>query len=117
MPPPPYPDSRPDYDGLPVFMAGKAWIIPGLSVRQFKKFFPVMAKATSIPEGASIEETGRILNESLDERLPVILAAMQRNYPDLTQDQLEDMIDANNVPAIMRAISSGSGMRPAKPGE
>jgi hypothetical protein len=110
-------ESTPLYDGQSVYMNGKVWTIPGLSVRQFKKYFPILAKATTVPEGASIEETSAILNESLDERLPVILAAMQRNYPDLAEDQLLDMIDANNVPAIMKAISQGSGLRAAKPGE
>jgi len=42
---------------------------------------------------------------------------MQRNYPDLTQEQLEDMLDAANIVPIIQAISRGSGMRPAKPGE
>jgi hypothetical protein len=106
-----------NYEGTPIYMAGKVWIVPGLSVRQFKQHFPILAKSTQVPEGAGIEEVSRVLNASLDERLPVILAAMQRNYPDLKQEDLEDMLDASNVPAVMLAISRGSGMRPAKPGE
>jgi hypothetical protein len=110
-------ETRSQYDGTPVYMAGKTWTIPGLSVRQFKKYFPVLAKSADIPKDAPIEDVSRMLNEALDERLPVILAAIQRNYPEVTEEQLLDMVDANNVPAIMKAISLGSGLRPAKPGE
>jgi hypothetical protein len=105
------------YEGQQIYMNGKVWTIPGLSVKHFRKFFPVLAKSTPIAKDASVEEQTRVINEGLDERLPAILAAMQRNYPDLTQEQLEDMLDAANIVPIIQAISRGSGMRPAKPGE
>ena len=105
------------YEGQQIYMNGKVWTIPGLSVKHFRKFFAILAKSTEAAPNASIEEQARILNEGLDDRMPVILAAMQRNYPDLTQEQLEDMLDAANIVPIIQAISRGSGMRPAKPGE
>jgi hypothetical protein len=105
------------YEGTDIFMNGKVWTVPGLSVRQFRKFYPILAKSMQLPADASIEQQTQAINESLDERLPAILSAFQRNYPDLTQDQLEDMLDAANVVPIVQAVSKGSGLRPAKPGE
>jgi hypothetical protein len=108
---------RTPYDGQTIYMGGQDWVIPGLSVRQFRTHFLALAKNPKIPEGASLEETERLLNESLDEKLPIVLAAMQRNYPDLTEERLLDMLDVVNMPRIVGYISSGSALRPAKPGE
>ncbi len=105
------------YEGTDIFMNGKVWTVPGLSVKQFRKFYGVLARSIPLAKDATVEEQAAAINESLDERLPAVLAALQRNYPDLTQDQLEDMLDAANVVPIVQAISKGSGLRPAKPGE
>jgi hypothetical protein len=100
------PDTQ--YDGTPVFMAGQTWIVPGLSVKQFRKHFEVLTD-TDINQGNVLAK--------IETRLPVILDAFNRNYPDVTTEQLEDMLDVGTFNQVMLAISSGSGLRPAKPGE
>jgi len=90
-------------------MDEREWIVPAFSLRQFRIHHPTLADTNITPETYS---------DFLERRVPVILAAMQRNYPDLTEEQLVDMIDLKSFVEIIRAIQNLSGLRPAaQPGE
>jgi hypothetical protein len=121
------------YDGEPVYMAGKTWIVPGLSVRQLRKHLAVLVQAPATPRlvfppdatpealqqlmEEHAQQTVAVLQKNLDERFPIVLEAMQRNYPDLKEDDLLEMVDVKSLPKILSIISKESGLRPAKPGE
>lgn len=48
--------------------------------------------------------------DALDIRAEIILAALQRNYPDVTLDKLRDQLDLGNVSDIWNAVMGASGM-------
>ncbi len=101
-------NGKPKYDGASVYMDGKEWIVPALSLRQFRDNYQTLA----VPFKMSDDYAA-----FLKERLPIALAAMQRNYPDLTEEQLLDMLDLKTFLDVWRAIQNASGLRPVAPGE
>jgi hypothetical protein len=89
-------------------MDGREWIIPALSLRQFRQYYKMLLD-TNV--------TAETFQEYLMERLPVVLGAIQRNYPELTEEQLLDMVDLRTFVSIVKAIGTVSGMHAATPGE
>jgi hypothetical protein len=92
------------FKGVPVYMDGEIWIVPSLSVRQFRDNFDKLQKGfgSLTPENIS---------EKVDETMPVILMALNRNYPDLTPDRLIDMLDMSTLPEVFQAIAAASGTK------
>jgi hypothetical protein len=101
-------NGKPKYDGVTVYMDGKEWVVPALSVRQFRQHYQTLLDSDITPENYPVK---------MAERLSIVLAAMQRNYPEITEEQLLDMIDLRSFLTIWLAIQSASGLRPATPGE
>jgi hypothetical protein len=101
-------NGKPKYDGVGVYMDGKEWVIPALSVRQFRQHYQTLLDSDITPENYPMK---------MAERISIVLAAMQRNYPEITEEQLLDMIDLRSFLTIWLAIQSASGLRPATPGE
>jgi hypothetical protein len=99
---------KPKYEGVPVYMDGKEWVIPALSVRQYR-------------EHQKLLQDGDVTQENLHDyivaRVPLIGAAMRRNYPELTDEQVMDMLDLRTVVRVIQAIGFQTGLRPAQPGE
>lgn len=98
------------YKGVAVFMDGKEWIVPSLSVRQFRDNFEKLTKDMG-------ELSAGNFAEKLTELMPIIKMALNRNYPELSEDQILDMLDLSTFPTVIQAIAAASGMRKAEPGE
>src|SRR5271170_5257718 len=49
----------------------------------------------------------------------IVAAALQRNYPDISVDIVENLLDLGNAGAVLNAVLTGSGLRPRErsPGE
>ena len=47
----------------------------------------------------------------------IILITLQRNYPELTQDELDMLLDVENMRAAFKVVMRVSGMKDAAPGE
>ena len=81
-------------DGATITMGGRDWIVPPLNLKAIKKL------------GPAIEEIQK--STSQFDMLPVIgqlvLAALSRNYPDLSADEVDDMLDLSNSQTVMMAI-------------
>lgn len=92
-------------DGKTVKMGGKDWTVPPLNFKALKQFGPVLK--TKTPQ--QLVEEGLVLD--------IIHAAMLRNYPDLTRDELEDMLDMGNVMEVTMTVMGASGMVAVQPGE
>jgi hypothetical protein len=101
-------NGKPKYAGMPVYMDGQEWIVPALSVRQFRDYHQTLSVPYKVDDDYAAY---------LKERLPIALAAMQRNYPELTEERLLDMLDLKTFLEVWRAIQNVSGLRPANEGE
>lgn len=97
------PEEKVRFAGIPVYMDGREWIVPPLSVGQFKLY----GKNLMIPGTVDAEN----FTERLDDVLPVIHLALARNYPDLKKEELENMLDLGTFKEVIEAIANASGAK------
>jgi hypothetical protein len=98
------------YRGVSVEIAGQEWVVPPLSVRQFRDNVKMLIE----PVG---EVTAENIVDRMDKFVPVIGMAMRRNYPDITDDFLFDALDLSTFATVLIAVQTASGMKVGKPGE
>lgn len=98
------------YRGVAVFFDGQEYIVPPLSVRQFRDNLKLLTE----PVG---EVTGENAVERMTKFIPVIGLALRRNYPELTDDRLWDLLDLNTFIQALLAVHKASGMKERAPGE
>lgn len=112
-------EERPKFDGEHVYMAGREWVIPPLSLRYIRLNKERLAKMRALAKKGKLDFADAELDEFLDEAREIILAAMQRNYPVLSKDDLEEWIDLATLPRLVLAVMSASGfaMRGGSSGE
>jgi hypothetical protein len=92
-------------EGKKVQMGGKEWIVPPLNFRSLKAHREALMTATP----ASLVASGKVVD--------LIHEALKRNYPELTLDELEDMLDMGNALAVTEAVLGVSGLVERESGE
>ena len=104
---------QPKYEGVVVKMAGEDYVIPPLSFKQLKMLQDDMKQLNTATAASSSDQQGVVLR--------IVLAALQRNYPDMTLEKLEDILDLGNIHEITQAIigvnqlKKAMGLPPATP--
>ena len=90
------------FKGIAVEFGGKTWIIPGLTIGQMETI-----------GDERIDTFGRLdpskLGAGMAEQLDILHAAMSRNYPDLTMDELKDMVDTQSFLECCIAVMKLTG--------
>lgn len=91
------------HSGKRIDLGGQEYIVPPLSLGQVRQF------------QQSLEELPRLTGTALLlAAVPVIHAAMTRNYPDLPISEVERLIDMRNFREVMPAVT-GIGEGETKP--
>jgi hypothetical protein len=90
--------------GVAVAMGGQDWIVPPLTLGQLRRLMPKVRQLTEI--GVSMGEAQ--INVLID----IVAAALQRNYPEMTPDKVENLLDLGNASAVLNAVLTGSGLKP-----
>ena len=103
-----------NFPGVPVYMNGRNYYMPSLSMRQFREN---EAALKSLPEHGEDESEIDYAVRVQNAILPVVLLAIQRNYPDMTEDNLLDWLDNSTLMQAWRATQNASGMTPVSEGE
>lgn len=93
----------PEYEGVPITIAGKEWIIPALNLSAIKRL------RTKIDSLASIAMSVNITDEQIDTFVEIIHTALVRNYPDVTIEDVCNMVTFANVTPIISAVMGVSG--------
>jgi hypothetical protein len=93
-----------NYLGVPVWMNGRNLYIPSLSYVDFKQHYEFL---TSTPDLA-----GPKLFEYFDTLVPIIGAAVRRNYSEITDQDLTGWLDMTTLPLAVKAVQSASGITP-----
>lgn len=88
------------FDGVAVTVGGRDFTVPPLCLRDVKRFLPIIA-----------DLFGKTPIEQMTVTSEVILAALQRNYPDLTMEELDVLLDPISIQAMMEAIMEASGLK------
>lgn len=98
------------FRGIPVYFDGQEWIVPPLSVRQFRDNLDLLTQ----PLG---EITPENTVERMNRFVPVIGMALRRNYPGVTDEHLLDALDLRTFIEAVTAVQKASGMKVSAPGE
>lgn len=94
---------NPHIPGKIVVLAGQEFEVPPLTFGQLRR----LSKEIEILTTAKITASASI--EQQEALLKVIHAALSRNYPDLTLEDMDDLIDMGNVLPTIEAVMSVSG--------
>lgn len=102
-------EERQKFDGEKVYMAGQEWTIPPLSLKYIRLNKDRLVNMRALGKRGKMDFSDNELDEFLNEAREIILAAMQRNYPMVTKDDLEEWIDLATLPKLVMAVMSASG--------
>jgi hypothetical protein len=93
---------------------GRELVLPPLTVRTVRKFTKdgrlslVMAMAGQ--QGLPTDDQWQALVDLMTE-------ALRDNYPDITPDEVEGLVDWGTLSMVIEALFSSSGFKPVPPGE
>jgi len=87
-------------DGIAVKLGGQEYTLAPLTIRQLKKLAPIFE---------TLNQGGGVISQ-LDAVIELLHASFSRNYPDMTKDQLEDLLDSRTAADAMKALKSLSGL-------
>ncbi|WP_423396025.1 hypothetical protein [Burkholderia sp. LMG 21824] len=91
-------------DGVSVVLAGRTFVIPPLNFKLLQTLAEPLAVVNKGGSFVSDPETRAAF-------VTVILASINRNYPDVTNDQLLDLLDVANAQSAMLALLGISGFK------
>ena len=98
------------YAGTKIYFASQDWVVPSLSVAQFQDYYETLT--------ASSELTGfEAIKARFDAFIPIIGAALRRNYPDVKDTDLHEQLDLRTFNLCLKAVQNASGLVEATPGE
>ncbi len=97
--------------GIMVEMGGQQWTVPPLTLGQLRQLMPKVQQLTEIGSQMGEKQIGILVE--------IVAAALQRNYPDISVEIVENLLDLGNAGAVLNAVLTGSGLRPRErsPGE
>lgn len=90
--------------GIAVLMGGREWTIPPLTLGQLRHLMPKIRQLSEI--GPQMAEP------QIDVLVEIVAAALQRNYPDISIQMVENLLDLSNAAPVLHAVLTGSGLRP-----
>ncbi len=86
-------------DGVKMTLAGVEYVIPPLNLNALRTLQTRLQ-----------EFTGGVDVASVDLILDSTLAALKRNYPDITAEQIGEMVDVGNMHEVFQAVMDVSGL-------
>lgn len=95
--------------GITIQMGGQDWIVPPLTLGQLRRLMPKVRDMTQI--GANMDEA------QITTLVELVTAALIRNYPEVTEDRVENLLDLGNAAHVLQAVLTGSGLKAREPGE
>lgn len=87
--------------GIPFDFGGRTLIIPPLSLGNLETLEPQLATFRGDAKDP----------KNISTALDCITAALKRNYPDTTREQVADMVDLGNMAEVMQAVMDSAGIR------
>src|SRR5215472_14064126 len=94
----------PKFDGAKITLGGTEYIVPPLTIKQLRN-----GALEKIRDSDKALLEGNLF-DSFVPRVGVIGLAFRRNYPEMTDDMLEDLIDMGNINTVWMAVVGMSGL-------
>lgn len=93
------------YPGVSIeFGNGQTYVVPAISLRHV---YALQARLAAY--------TGKLDAQSIDTVVETVHCALLRNYPDMTRDEVADMLDMRNMASVMKAVIGQTGLVEANP--
>ncbi len=86
--------------GVTIQMGGNDWLVPPLTLGHLRRLDPSIKALTS----GDVEKV-------LSAICTIVAAALSRNYPEMTEQRVEDLIDLGNRDAVVAAVLGNSGLK------
>ncbi len=86
-------------DGIKLNLNGEEYIVPPLTFKQIKKLYPLIEELNG--NGGTVKKMETIVT--------LTHAALSRNYPELTIEKVEDLVDLGNLKTLSEAVLGASG--------
>lgn len=90
------------YEGVQITLGKSIYVAPPLTLKALRMLMP---KIAALSDPATTREA------SFDILAELVHTTLKRNYPALTQDDVEDGLDMKNVTDVMSAILETSGLK------
>jgi hypothetical protein len=91
----------PKHEGITIKLAGEEYVVPPLSLGQVKRLLPNIEKM----------QQGTDTLDKFSSVVAIAHAALNRNYPDLKYEDVEELIDMGNFKAVLDAVMGASGFQ------
>jgi len=92
------------FEGTTLKIGDKDYVVPALTIKQIRTLKSDIQELRQLKDAVNIED------EKLDKMISVIYAAISRNYPDITREELENNLDMNNIQDVILIILGASGI-------
>lgn len=92
-----------DIDGIEMTLGGQKLTIPPLNFKQLKQLRPKIAQLQGGLAGVPDDE-------KMETFINICGMAIRRNYANLDNEALEELLDLNNIGEVMIAILNSSGL-------
>lgn len=93
------------WPGAKIALGEKFFIVPPLSIGQLETYKDMILRARTMSD-----------HDSMIECMPLLLSAFNRNYPDMTSEQLKDTVDLASFNTITLALFNISGINETEEG-
>jgi len=88
------------FKGIKLNLQGQDFVVPPLNFRSLQA---LQARIGTFSGGVDPESISLVVDAAH--------AALQRNYPDMTKDQVTDLLDLENMLDVMEAVMDVSGLK------
>ena len=95
--------------GAKLTLGGTEYVVPPLNFKALEDLQDRIAGIGTL--------SGFITKDQMAVIVDVVLASLQRNYPEMSRERVIDMLDLGNMAGVFKAVMGASGMEAAKPGE
>lgn len=92
-------------DGVTIRLGGNDYVVPPLSFKQVKKLLPRLQLLAKMDPISATPEQRTLVVE-------LVQSALSRNYPEVTMEEVEDMLDLGNMLGVLKAVTGISGLIP-----
>ncbi len=105
-----------EFEGRPVRIGNRQYMLPSLSVGQAERLWPALLKLDK--EGVTEDEVKAAIPSKFNDMIDIIHAALSRNYKDVTIAQLKEIVSIGQLKQLMLVVTGQSGIEvSSQPGE
>lgn len=87
------------FKGIPTTLGDKTFVVPPLSFRALQE---LQDRLASFNGGVDPESVALVVDATF--------MSLKRNYPDITREELLDVLDVGNMQEVMEAVMDVSGL-------